>query len=175
MSTLVLDTKIDTLNEIGNLLDDALETAKVDALKCEGAQSAFLSVAKSLSNLGDVINVDVQAGKLTEEHAAVARAWVSRALQVCDNLSRNSANTMFLAKGAVTQNMRMIAKLKEAYDLERARKARLTEAPAEPAAPVAEEAAEVRKSPAPRSIKETRLTGAADPVKPARNRGKKKA
>lgn len=169
MSTLALDTKISTLNEIGSVVEDALESASVELHKCEGAQVAFMSLAKGLANLGEVVNVDLQAGKITEEQATTARVWLTRALQVCDNLSRNSANTLHLAKGAATQNARIVAKLKELYDLECARKARLTSAPEPPAAP----APEARESPAPRSIKETRIAGMPDPVKP--QRGKKKA
>lgn len=164
MSSLSIDVQIATLNEVGNGLDDALEAATAELQRTEGAYAAVQAAARHVANLGDVIEVDLRAEKISEAEAATARLWVARASQVCENLARNAANAAFLARGAHSQNEKLVKQIKGLYDLALARRARLEAEPADaqsaPAIDAGGSSSADRPSPAPRSIKETRLSAA---------------
>jgi len=143
------DNKIETIHEIGVRLDDALEASKVEVTRYEGAQVAYLTASRAVQALLASIAKEVEDKRTDAVSAKLATDWVSRAAQVCENLSKQAANSVLMAKGAELQTTRLVGMVKSLHDLEIARRAR-EEAPAEV---VPEE----RPHPRPRSIKEERI------------------
>lgn len=144
------DIKIEAVHEIGVRLDDALESAKVEVTRNEGAQGAYLHAAKSVQALQAHLARDVEEGRADPVAAKLAADWIMRATQVCENLSKQAGNAVLMSRGAELQTARLVSLVKNLHELEVARRDRET-APAEAAAP------EERPHPRPRSIKEERI------------------
>lgn len=185
MGTLPLDVKIGTLNEVGSALDDLLDLVKLDLNKAEGAHAAVTVVFNSVNKLNENIITELKAERITAEHAEIARLWISRAVQIIDNLLRNQANILFIARGAEAQNSKIVKAVKTMYDLECARKNRISsENPEDPVIvsdlapdkiekPVEPVVTSERKSPAPRTIKEQRLANQGAESSIAKRRGRR--
>jgi len=145
------DSKIEAIHEIGVRLDDALEATKVEMTRHEGAQGAYLHSAKSVQALQAHLAKDAEEGRVDSTAAKIAAEWVARAVQVCENLSKQAGNAVLMSKGAELQTTRLVSLVKNLHELEVARRDREA-APAEATA-----APEDRPHPRPRSIKEERI------------------
>jgi len=172
MSALLRDVRLQLIHELGVKMDDALEAARVDSIRKEGAHAAYGNAARNVRMLFTQAEKEHSEGKLSANDYDVARVWIKRCVAVCDNLTSQAMPLMHSAKGAERQTATVVAMLKQMYDLEEVKKQRETvPLPTPPAAetvPVTQDAApeaekEEPKRPhaRPRTIKEQRLAEAA--------------
>lgn len=172
MSALLRDVRLQLIHELGVKMDDALETAKAETIRREGAHAAYANSARNVRALFAQAEKEHQAGKLTATQYATAVNWIKRSVAICDSLTAQAGPLMHSSKGAERQAATVVASLKQMYDLEEAKKRResvplppppppVAEAPAvqETAAPAAEPAK--RPHARPRTLKEERLAAAA--------------
>jgi len=148
MSTLPRDVRIQALYEVGVKIDDALESARLETARREGAHAAYVNAVKALSAYPE-------------------------AASVCSSLAAQAHNLVFASKGAEIQSKSLVALLKGMHDLEVVRKKRETEPLAVAESPVDDEAsvaAAADAAPPPskkpvrnlrRTIREERLAKAA--------------
>lgn len=168
MSTLPRDVRIEAIHEIGVKIDDALEVARFEAARREGAHGAYVNAARNI----------VEAFGNSSEDAKKCAA-------ICSDLAAQTQNLLFASRGAERQAQGLVALIKQMHDLELAKKRRESEPLPLPTPPVV-----VAESPAPvvasalvappqqrrRTIKEERLAAvaaaeaAAAPKKPSARR-----
>lgn len=176
MSALLRDVRLQLVHELGVKMDDALETAKADSIRREGAHAAYANAARNMRALFTQAEKEHAEGKLSDSEYELARSWIKRSVAACDSLTTQAFPLMHAAKGAERQAATTVAMLKQVYDLEEMKKQResvpvpaAAPAPATAAEPVSktEATAAVAAEPAkrpharPRTIKEERLAAAA--------------
>ena len=169
MSTLPRDVRIEAIHEIGVKIDDALEAAKFEAARREGAHGAYVNAARNiLAAFGDT------------------SADAKRCAAICSDLAAQAQNLLFASRGAERQAQGLVALLKQMHDLETAKKRRESEplpmspvvvaTPAPAPAPVVASALVAPPQQRRRTIKEERLAAvaaaeaAAAPKKPSARR-----
>jgi hypothetical protein len=166
MSTLPRDVRIEAIHEIGVKIDDALEVARFEAARREGAHGAYVNAARNI----------VEAFGNSSEDAKKCAA-------ICSDLAAQTQNLLFASRGAERQAQGLVALIKQMHDLELAKKRRESEPLPTPPVVVAESPAPAVASAlvAPpqqrrRTIKEERLAAvaaaeaAAAPKKPSARR-----
>ena len=153
MSTFARDARIQAFHEIGVKIDDALEAARLETARREGAHAAYANAAR---NVLSILKAAAESG-----NAEVATTWVKKAAAVCENLATQASALAHASKGAEKQAETLVAAVKQAYDLEMVKKTRETEPvpPPPPGAPVLP----VK----PRTIKEERLAAEAEALRQA--------
>jgi hypothetical protein len=146
MSTFARDARIQAFHEIGVKIDDALETARLETARREGAHAAYANAARNVLAL---VKSAAESGS-----PDVATVWVKKCAAACESLATQAAALAHASKGAEKQAETLVAAVKQAYDLEVVMKKRETEPvpPPPPDAPVLP----VK----PRTIKEERLVEA---------------
>ncbi len=161
MSTFARDARIQAFHEIGVKIDDALEVARLETARCEGAHAAYANAARNVMSL---LRAAAEPGGTAE----AATSWIKKAAAVCENLATQAAALAHASKGAEKQAETLVAAVKQAYDLEMVKKTRETEPvpPPPPGAPVLP----VK----PRTIKEERLAAEAEALRQAAKDAKTK-
>ena len=143
MSTFARDARIQAFHEIGVKIDDALETARLETARREGAHAAYANAARNVMTL---IRAAAESG-----NAEVATEWVKKCSAACESLASQASGLVHAARGAEKQAETLVSAVKQAYDLEVVKKKRETE-PVPPPPPDVS-ALHVK----PRTIKEERL------------------
>ena len=120
------------MHEVGMRMDDLLEAAKGEVLRCEGAQLGLLQAVKSVNDLMAHIDKDVDEGKYDLEVAKIAKLYVSRASELVQNLARNASNQKIAATGQVQMATVAVTITKKLYDGEVGKRNAIAEAEANP-------------------------------------------
>ena len=171
------ELKAAVVHDIGNKVDDMLESARADAASKLGANIALLACSKKVAELAAHVDKDLEEGRLENlEPPAIAQAikkYITRACGVIDSGAEAAARARLVADGKIQMAELMVGNLKKLHDAELAKsKAR-------------QEVAQTEVAPSnggrpPLSLKERRLAEEKmaeekKPVKPARKpRAKKK-
>jgi len=143
MSTFARDVRIQAFHEVGTKIDDALELARLETARREGAHAAYANAARNVLGL---LKTAAESG-----NAEIATAWVKKCAAACESLATQAIPLVHAAKGAEKQAESLVAALKQIYDLELTKKNRETE----PLPPPAEDAPALPVR--PRTLKEERL------------------
>lgn len=102
MSSLVkAEIRIATANEIGVRMDDALEAAKSDVARADGAASAGVKIGDGIETVVGMMQKDIDDGKLDLEQGKLVAAWLARARTVASNYVVASHQVKTLAQGRV--------------------------------------------------------------------------
>ena len=116
MSSLVKsEVRISTANEIGVRMDDALEAAKSDIARCDGAGSAAVKIASDIETLCAQAQKDIDEGRMDLEQGKLVLSWLQRSKSVADRHAAASQQARVLSQGRVAgyeQAVAMIAKFK---------------------------------------------------------------
>lgn len=135
------ELKILVANDIGATIEDSLEAAGREMQRQEGAVTAFAQAAKACEMLCEVVNKDLDEGKITSmELAEAAKLWLTRAANAQRNLGRQAENLVMAASGkvaALESAVAIIAKYRHAEQLKVAA-ARVLETETPAAAPAVE-------------------------------------
>jgi len=158
MSTFARDARIQAFHEVGVKVDDALEAARLETARREGAHAAY---ANSARNVLSMLKAAAESG-----NAEVATEWVKKCAAACENLATQAQALVHAGRGAEKQAAALVAAVKQVYDLELVKKQRETE----PVPPPPPEAPHIRT----RTIKEERLAAAAQAAKEAKPSPQKK-
>jgi len=121
------DIRLEVINELGNQLDDALEKAKSETLKREGAHGALVAAVRNIRML---LAAADGSPELTDAHKAVAKMWVNRAVTELAKQAEQAGNLVMAARGAELQAKASVQAAKALFDLEAAKRQRVMEPPA---------------------------------------------
>jgi hypothetical protein len=103
MSIEKAELKILIATDIGASIEDSLEAAKKDMYRQEGAVTSFGQAAKACEMLCEVVNKDLDEGRVASmELAEAIKLWLTRAANAQRNLARNAENGGMSAGGKVT-------------------------------------------------------------------------
>ena len=102
MSIEKAELKILIATDIGASIEDSLEAAKKDMYRQEGAVTSFGQAAKACEMLCEVVNKDLDEGRVASmELAEAIKLWLTRAANAQRNLARNAENGGMSAGGKV--------------------------------------------------------------------------
>lgn len=171
------ELKAAVVHDIGNKVDDMLESARADAASKLGANIALLACSKKVAELAAHVDKDFEEGlfnELTEPHliAQAIKKYITRACGVIDSGAEAAARARLVADGKIQMAELVVGNLKKVHDAELAKSA------ARQAAEVqAEQAAIPPNGGRPAlPLKERRLAEEKVAKKPARKtRAKKKS
>jgi hypothetical protein len=100
MSSLVKsEVKIETVNDLGNRLDDMKEATEKDLYRLEGATKAFQSMGQAIDALFKIVDQEMDEGKFDLEQAEHIKRFIKRAHQMSINLSMQSENNRIMQLG----------------------------------------------------------------------------
>lgn len=112
--------KRDTAQEIGAMLDDVLEDARIAHSKHCGAVDALNAAAKGVEHLLAEVDKQVTAGVLDLEQSKLAKDWLVRAVHGVQNMATKARGDMNAARGKVEFGEKAVAAVKKVYDRENA-------------------------------------------------------
>ena len=151
------------IHDLGVRFDDSLDSATARSHESRGAVAAFSAARQSMASLMQHVDRDIDEGKLSIDEATLVKLWLSRALNACEGLFRQSENRVLMCEGELRAIRHVVDITGKTFEIERA----TTHVRQEPGAPV-----DARRP----SIKQRRLTEAtADPAKPSGVKAKAKA
>lgn len=102
MSSLVkAEVRIATANEIGVRMDDALEAAKGDVARADGAASAGVKIGDGIDSVVAAMQKDIDEGRLGLEQGKLVATWLARARTVASNYVLGSHQAKSMAQGRV--------------------------------------------------------------------------
>jgi len=93
MSLLKSEAQLAAVNELGNRLDDALDSATKDLYKEEGAVSALKNACGSLDNLLKVISKDLDEKQVDLETQVLVKKYFDRARSIINALAATAENS----------------------------------------------------------------------------------
>ena len=119
MSELKAVIKKGVLNEVGNNLDDMLESAKKEVSGHEGGCRALKRASKLIGELIKVVDVDVDNGTIPDlETAKMIKKYLIRSQVVVDTLDRNSENLVISSVGKVQAFTDAVGMTKKLFNLQ---------------------------------------------------------
>ena len=101
MSLERIELRASGMHEVGVRMDDLLEGAKKEVLRCDGVVIGILQCVKAVNDLCPHVDRDVTEGKYDLETAKLIKLYLSRAAQVVQNLGVNASNQRMAAAGQV--------------------------------------------------------------------------
>lgn len=111
--------RLNILQEIGNLMEDALEKAKNDKLRTEGAFIALKGVYSNIDILKNGVNSDLDNKKIPDiETAKLVKTYITRSQNTCVEASERLKMERQQIQGKVNAFQSLIGHLKKRYDLE---------------------------------------------------------
>jgi len=93
MSLLKSEAKLSAVNELGNRLDDALDSATKDLHKEEGAVSALKNASGSLDNLLKVISKELDDKLVDLETQVLVKKYFDRARSIINSMAAAAENS----------------------------------------------------------------------------------
>jgi hypothetical protein len=123
MSTERIELRASAMHDVGIRLDDLLEAARKEVLRCEGAVTGILQCAKAVNDLIPHVDKDVDEGKYDLETAKLIKLYLSRAAYVVQNLGMNASNQRIASAGQVQMAEVVVTVTKKMYDAEMQRSA----------------------------------------------------
>lgn len=120
------------MHDVGVRMDDLLEGARKEVLRCDGAVSGLQQCAKAVGELTPHVDRDVDEGKYDLETAKQIKLYLSRAIQVVQNLGMNASNQRMLSAGQVQMAEVAVSVTKKMYDGEMQKSAAIAAAEASP-------------------------------------------
>ena len=115
------DGNLAVLHAIGVRLDDQLEAAEAELLRCEGAVGGIAQTREKMEGLLGHVDKDVDEGKLDLEQAALAKKHVTRCLNLAEHMRTMADAQLLRARGAVAQADRAVKLIKSEYEAAKAR------------------------------------------------------
>jgi len=101
MSLVKSEVKIETVNDIGNRLDDMKEASEKDLYRLEGAVKAFQSMGQSIDGLFKIVDQEMDEGKFDLQQAEIIKRYIKRAHQFALNLAMQAENNRFIQLGKI--------------------------------------------------------------------------
>ena len=132
MSVEKIELRAAGMHEVGVRMDDLLDAARKEVLRCEGAQLGLLQATKGVIDLIAHVDKDVDEGKYGLEAAKLIKLYLSRASEVVQNLSKNASNQKIAATGQVQMAEVAVQITKKMHDGELAKRAAVAAAEAAP-------------------------------------------
>jgi hypothetical protein len=132
MSLEKIELRAAGMHEVGVRMDDLLDAARKEVLRCEGAQLGLLQATKGVIDLIAYVDKDVDEGKYGLEAAKLIKLYLSRASEVVQNLSKNANNQKIAATGQVQMAEVAVQITKKMHDGELAKRAAVAAAEATP-------------------------------------------
>jgi len=118
MSLLKSEAKLTAVNELGNRLDDALESATKDLYREEGAVSALRNAAVSLENLVKVVHRDLDEKETDLEVSKMIKSYLERARNNIVNLANVAENNKQAQAGKISAFQQAVSIAKKYRDEE---------------------------------------------------------
>ena len=121
------EIKMSAINELGNAVDDMLETAQREMHQANGAKSALVTAQRKVEELANVVASDLDEGvieKLCEEPMEVAKyinRMIKRAGGVIDNLATTAEVQRIQAIGSAASLKVVVGIAKRMHDAEEAK------------------------------------------------------
>jgi uncharacterized DUF497 family protein len=109
------------MHEVGVRMDDLLEEAQREVLRCEGASVGLLQAVKAINELNAHVDADVTEERYGIDVAKVAKQYLSRSAQVVTNLSMNASNKRMMAIGQAQGVQTAVAITKKLVEHERSK------------------------------------------------------
>jgi polyhydroxyalkanoate synthesis regulator phasin len=123
--------------ELGIKMDDALEAARAEMCRVDGARQAFTQLADKIEQLNKVVDKEVEEGKIASlEEASTIKKWIARSVGIPKNLGLGAEVQFHVCRGKVEALEQQIKILKAFVDGERARAKELAEAKPNLPAPI---------------------------------------
>lgn len=116
------DIRLKAIYDIGVKVDDSLEVARLETAKREGAYEAYSNISSSFSEIFEQLDSEHAGGE-----AELARAWMSKFIDVCKNMVEYSSMQVYAARGAENQTKMIVEMIKKTYDLETEKKVKRSE------------------------------------------------
>lgn len=162
------------MHEVGMRMDDLLEAAKKESIRCEGAVLALLQATKAVADLNAHVDRDLDEGLYDLPIATLIKKYLGRAVQATQNLGLNAANTRMTSAGAVQAYETAVTVTKKMYDGEMLKKAVVAAAEVAPITDIRSRGAGVHPAP---TIKKQRLAEeqAKNTVRPVEEEKPKRA
>lgn len=118
MSLLKSEAKLTAVNELGNRLDDVLESATKDLYREEGAVSALRNAAVSLENLVKVVHKDLDEKETDLEVSKMIKSYLERARNNIVNLANVAENNKQAQAGKISAFQQAVSIAKKYRDEE---------------------------------------------------------
>jgi hypothetical protein len=126
------ETKRALFHSLGCDADDWLESAKKQAVACDGAKKALREAAKNVQGIAEVITKDMDEGKLAGlealEVAKYAKDQVTRAVTALVSQSQHYENLQLAAAGEVSAFDKVVKHFTKLHDTEAMRIQQIREA-----------------------------------------------
>lgn len=137
MSTERVELRASGIHDVGVKMDDLLEGAQKEILRCEGAALGLLQCNKAVNDLMGHVDSDVNDGKydhITEalEVAKLVKLYISRAVQIVANLGMNANNQKMIVTGQIQAMQMAVAVTKKMHEAEMAKASAIVEAEQHP-------------------------------------------
>jgi len=129
------ELKMAAYAEVQGHLDESLEAAKRSVPLHEGAAIALVKGAEDILLLHQHVDKDLEEGKLSAgleplDVAKMLKGYVSRAAQICSNLSRQNVNLRLSAAGKVEQAEKSAVLVQKLFAIEARKRQAVTDAAA---------------------------------------------
>jgi hypothetical protein len=118
MSLLKSEAKLTAVNELGNRLDDALESATKDLYREEGAVNALRNAAVSIENLVKVVSKDLDEKETDLEVSKTIKSYLERARNNIVNLANIAENSKQAQAGKINAFQQAVSIAKKYRDEE---------------------------------------------------------
>lgn len=112
------EIKMGVAHDIGCRLEDALEAAKQDVYRWEGAKMAYTQATKDVNGLLGHLKRDVEEQKLSMDQGILVQRWLTRSRDVCQNLTLQADAMICKVKGKVEAMEKAVKITKGVYDVE---------------------------------------------------------
>lgn len=112
------EIKAGMASEIGNRLDDTLESVTKEVAQWEGANMALVQAGKAIEELGKHVDKDLDEGQYDLETAALIKKYITRSAALVQNLAMQASNRQLMARGKVEVLGTTITIVKGLYDSE---------------------------------------------------------
>lgn len=123
------EVKKGTAHEIGCRLEDALEAAKDEMHRMEGANAGAVQVGQLIDALSAHVDQDLDEGKYDLTVATVVKQYVSRASAVAASIAKRSADQRLVAQGKIFGLQASVQVTKKLHDDEERKQKAVQEAP----------------------------------------------
>lgn len=120
MSVEKAELRAAAIHDAGARVDDLLEASRVAMFRAEGSASALQQSVEIVRQLHAHVDREIEAGTLDLERAAVAKQWVTNAVVILEQLSRNAAASCSTQRGHSAGIEAAVDLLKRLYVQEKA-------------------------------------------------------
>lgn len=163
--SIVVDTRLDTLNNVGSKLEDLFEAAKREKIGLEASKIMLQVLAQQIEAQAGFVDRDLKESKIDLPQASEGKKRIMQCVMLVKNLQSNVSNQIVQITGKINGMDQAVRFVKTIFDQEKLRGAALEKAEVEQQALVEKYAGDS----SPEAIRDTLLrrpegTRPADPL-----------